>query len=163
MSFEKNRNPNYYKDNSFYTNCGSFAFNICDWYGPDDRFDEDDYELALKLSDEYNLSDSDILDILFDRDVEQICKDFDVVVVDKDYEPKENENLVAFRICVNRSFYDDELIVDYHFRAKKGDTWFEKCGIGSVREVKNYSEDSWIISDDLIYWGPIAYFAVPVN
>lgn len=158
MRFETNRDPNYFQDNRYHTNCGSFAFNICDWYGPDGSFDEDDTTLAVELADEYDMSDIDILETLFERNVEQIHLDFDVIDVDKDYKPKEGEDLVAFRMCVNRTFYDDELIVDYHFRVKRNGKWLEKCGSGPVKEVVNYNEEPWLISEELIYWGPIAYF-----
>lgn len=163
MNFETNKDPNYYKNNSSITNCGSFAFNICDWYEPDDIFDEDDYELAIKLIDEYKMSDIDILEILFDRDVEQIYKDFDVFAADVNYDPKDNEDLIAFRLCVNRSSCDGEIIVDYHFRVKRNDIWLEKCGSREVREVKDYNENPWVISKDLVYWGPIAYFVKKTN
>ena len=49
--FEQNRDPNYFNEFQMSTNCGSFAFNICEWYCPDENFDEDDYELAYRLVD----------------------------------------------------------------------------------------------------------------
>lgn len=66
-------------------------------------------------------------------------------------------------MCINRSFYDEDLVVDYHFRVKRKGQWMEKCGIGPVKIVEDYNEDPWVFSDDLIYWGPIAYFVKKVS
>ena len=41
MLFSPNHDPNYFEEHSFLTNCGSFAFNIQEWYSPDDRFVEE--------------------------------------------------------------------------------------------------------------------------
>lgn len=157
MKFEINRDPDYFKKYSIFTNCGSFAFNIQDWYSPDEEYDLDDLELAYELLDVKKMDEVDVIDILFERNVEQILHDFELKVTqDMDYPLKEDEELIAFRMCVN--FYDEELVVDYHFRVKRKGQWMEKCGCGPVREIPNYSEESWKISEELIYWGPIAYF-----
>ena len=101
-----------------------------------------------------------MIQFLLDRNVNQILEDFeDVREVEGDYCLEDDEELIAFRMCVNRKFWDDELLVDYHFRVKRNGQWLEKCGFGSVRKIEEYDEEPWMISEDLIYWGPIAYFA----
>lgn len=157
--FEQNRDPNYFKEHQFNTNCGSFAFNICEWYCPDEDFDEDDYELAYALIEESGMDMEDVIELLLDRNMEQIHKDFEVEDVDgMDYPLKKNEELIAFRMCVNRGFWEDDLIVDYHFRVKRNGKWMEKCGCGRVKEIEEYDEEPWVVSETTIYWGPIAYF-----
>lgn len=159
MQFETNRDPNYFNEECMHANCGSFAFNIREWYCPDECFDQDDLELAAQLIDDEGLDETDVIRLLFDRNVEQIHQDFELKDVDnKDYPLKDNEELIAFRMCINRTFYDDELVVDYHFRVKREGKWMEKCGIGRVRTIEDYNEDPWVEGEDLIYWGPIAYF-----
>lgn len=158
--FEQNKDPNYFESNSFYTNCGSYAFNLVRWYNPDEAFDQDDIELGYQLIEREGFNEEEVIQILFERDVEQILKDFNVTMVDnKNYPLAENEELIAFRIGINRdSFDDDALIIDQHFRVKRNGKWFEKCGCSGVHEVKDYNEKPWMISAELIYWGPIAYF-----
>ena len=157
--FEQNRDPNYFENSQFSTNCGSYAFNICEWYCPDENFDEDDIELAYELIDEKNMDEDDVIDILFKRNVEQIHKDFDIEETSyMDYPLKKNEELIAFRMCLNRDLWDEGLVVDYHFRVKRNGKWMEKCGSGRVQEVEDFNESPWKVSEDLIYRGPIAYF-----
>ena len=157
--FEQNRDPNYFKEHQSDTNCGSFAFNICEWYCPDENFDEDDYALALTLIEGSGMNEEDVIELLLNRNMEQIHKDFKVKDVDgMDYSLKKDEELIAFRMCVNRSFWEDDLVVDYHFRVKRNGKWMEKCGCGSVREIEGYDEEPWVISESNVYSGPIAYF-----
>ena len=159
MRYKANNDPNYFKDHCLFTNCGSYAFNIRGWYGPDHNADQDDTDLGIYLIEEEGLDYEEALQVLFEEDVERICQDFDVTEVNsKDYPLKSNEELIAFRMCVNRTFYYEELLIDYHFRVKRDGKWMEKCGSGPVREVEDYNERPWIISEDLVYWGPIAYF-----
>lgn len=159
MQFETNRDPNYFNEECMRANCGSFAFNIREWYSPDECFDQDDLELAAQLIDDEGLDETDVIHLLFDRNVEQIHQDFELEDADnKDYPLKDNEELIAFRMCINKTFYDDELVVDYHFRVKREGKWMEKCGTGPVRTIEDYNEDPWSCGEDLIYWGPIAYF-----
>lgn len=161
MLFSPNHDPNYFEEHSFLTNCGSFAFNIQEWYSPDDRFDEDDIILGNRLYEIDSLSVKNILELLYDRDVAQILEDFDVKqVTDKDIPLNRNEELIAFRMCVNPNVptEDEPLYIDYHFRVKRNGVWMEKIGCHEVQEIHNYSEDPWEISEELIYTGPIAYF-----
>ena len=81
MLFSPNHDPNYFEEHSFLTNCGSFAFNVQEWYSPDDSFDEDDIELGNRLFKETFLSAEEILRLLYKRNVKQILKDFDVMQV----------------------------------------------------------------------------------
>lgn len=159
--FTPNHNPNYFKDYCWFTNCGSYAFNIEGCYCPDENFDEEDCLLGNRLFEEEDLTPSEISRLLFDRNVEQILQDFDVTqVYSKDIALKSDEELIAFRMCVVPEFSetDDYLSIDYHFRVKRNGKWMEKPGCHSVREVENYSEKPWVISESLIYAGPIAYF-----
>lgn len=158
MVFEKNNDPNYFTENRWLTNCGSYALNIKERYCPDEAFALEDYEYAYELVEMENFSEEEAIQIMLERNVEQIKEDFDFLEpCNKDYVLKDGEELIAFRMCLGRTF-DEELNTDYHFRVKREGKWMEKCGMGEVQEVKNYNEDPWIISEELIYWGPIAYF-----
>ena len=109
--------------------------------------------------DEKNMDEDDVIDILFKRNVEQIHKDFEVEETPyMDYPLNKNEELIAFRMCLNRDLWDEELVVDYHFRVKRNGKWMEKCGSGRVQEVEDFNESPWKVSEDLIYRGPITYF-----
>lgn len=159
--FTSNHNPHYYEENEMFTNCGSYAFNIKEWYGPDDRFNEDDIELGNRLYKEDLLDADDILELLYDRDVNQILEDFDVKqVFNKNIPLKQNEELIAFRMCVNPYAPTEEepLFIDYHFRVKRNGIWSEKNGSHEIKKIDNYSEEPWEFSEELVYTGPIAYF-----
>lgn len=161
MPFTPNYEPNYFEEHSFFTNCGSFAFNIQEWYSPDDRFIEDDIELGNRLYKENLLDINGILKLLYNRDVEQILKDFNLVqVTNKDVTLKKDEELIAFRMCVNPDAptEDEPLYIDYHFRVKRNGMWMEKIGRNEVKKISNYSEEAWEVSEELVYTGPIAYF-----
>lgn len=169
MKYTPNRDPAYYSEanNQVLTNCGSLALNIEEWYSPDEEFEMDDLDMAVVLSDEGE-SDDEILNFLFERNVEKILEDFvvdfDIHRVDsKDYPLKPNEELIAFRQCFNRTFYDENVVVDYHFRVKRNGKWIEKMGAGPVKPVEDYNEEPWMASEELIYSGPIAYFVKKIN
>ena len=38
MEYTKNSDPNYFEDNPECANCGSFAFNVEEWYDPEQDF-----------------------------------------------------------------------------------------------------------------------------
>ncbi len=165
MKYTLNRDKNYFITNEFYTNCGSLAFNIEEWYAPDEAFEEDDYDTACCLLEE-GMSEEEVRDYLFVRNVEQIQKDFEVVRVNScDYPLAANEELIAFRECVNGApgYDDDTLEVDFHFRVKRDGKWIEKLGNTEVINIDSYSEDPWYATEELIYDGPIAYFVRKVS
>ncbi len=157
MSFEKNSDPNYFIDHQLVTNCGSLALNIKEWYCPDEVFDTPDEDYAYYLIEKNKCTLEAAIKLMLARNVEQILKDFDFLeLCSGDRELARGEELIAFRMCLSYPIFG-ELDTDYHFRVKRNNRWLEKPGCGPVREV-DFTEEPWVVSESLVYWGPIAYF-----
>ena len=75
--YTHNTNPNYYKENCGFSNCGSYAFNIEEWYDADNGFewevgDIDSWVIEMAA----NYSDEEISEMYSKAVVEQIFDDF---------------------------------------------------------------------------------------
>ena len=124
MEYTKNTNPHYYEENQSCSNCGSFAFQIEEWYSPDEYFEED---MGVSVEewidnciwngwDEYDMSD-EFAGIL----VNYILNDFDDVrYIVQIGELEQNE--------------------DFHFKVFRDGLWLEKCGSDPVRFCE---ENDW--------------------
>ncbi len=132
MNYTKNYNPHYYDENQRWSNCGSFAFQIEEWYSPSEDFDVEEWiEEGYKCGcDDYDLADSFVEQL-----VPIILNDFDDVrfIVNED-ELKSDEELIAFRTWVEEGNWD------FHFKVLRDGLWQEKCGSDPVRFC---SEDDW--------------------
>lgn len=164
-NYTKNSNKNYYKENEKDTNCGSFALNIEEWYEPDDSLQNDNWVVAEGMFKSGDYTDKEIIEVLFERSVNGILKDFDDEirrVPNEKAELKNNEELIAFRIGTNfwfdpQNFYD--LDVDFHFQVLRDGRWQEKFGTGSVHDCeKDNLYKDWETST-FLYENPTAFFA----
>ena len=139
MNYTRNSNPNFYEEHQSVANCGSFAFQIEEWYSPEIYFDEDQdmcvedwIEQGFESGcDEYDLSDG-FAEIL----ANYVLKDFeDVRYLLWPEELESNEELIAFR-----TFVDMDCNWDFHFKVYRNGFWQEKCGSDPVRFCE---EDDW--------------------
>lgn len=136
-------------------NCGGFALGTYDRVYPDDESREDVINDLIKsgLEKEY------IYKQVLESDTQALLKQFPSLSVfsgdPKSYVPKENEELIAYRIWVN----DDELDNnDFHFKVFRDGKWQDKCGALEPRFcLPAYRDASW---DTLyIYYdSPTVYF-----
>lgn len=143
MEYTKNSDPNYYEYNSEYANCGSFAFNVEEWYDPEDEFENevgyiDDW--IMEMSDN-GYSADEIADIYTEAITERVLKDFTNEIREITYpsEANDNEEVVALRGWCYEDI-DNFAEWDFHFKVLRNGIWQEKCG----REpVKFCLEDEW--------------------
>jgi hypothetical protein len=145
MEYTKNSDPNYFEENEAWSNCGSFAFNIEEWYDPECDFEIDVGYIGdwmMEMVDN-GYSCDEVADIYTERLVESVLNDFfgEVREVCFPSEIQENEELIALRGCcryeTNEDNYPD---YDFHFKVLRNGIWQEKCG---QLPVKFCTEDDW--------------------
>ncbi len=151
---------NWYLNNPDITNCGSYAFNILNWYNPWPK-----RQSAAELIDMQLAPDHRNLQSL-KRNIMRICskkiledfksKNIKQISSPKFYKP--NKDLIAFRIAVAPGDWDNCTETDFHFRVFRDGYWSEKSG--SEREIHfcDFTEDTWFTATDLAYDSPIMYF-----
>ena len=146
MNYTKNTDLNFFDTYRIDTNCGSFAFNVEEWYSPlivpdpywtmEEWIDAeyDCYENCESFSDAYAAMVR-----------EAVLEDFSETIRPvKENEPIEsNEELVALRCMIYWEESDGELIYtdwDYHFKVFRDNKWQEKTGTLAVRDC---TLDNW--------------------
>lgn len=132
-------------------NCGGLAFETFSWYEPEHEIGELD-DIFQNLTDEGFLKEEVEYEIL-ERAKENILNDFsNFEYLEHLSDADVNDNVVAFRIFTDPDNED----LDFHFRVRIEETWFEKCGGGKIRQVKSYNESPWregfLCYDSLIYY-----------
>lgn len=160
MEYTKNSNPNYYEENVEFSNCGSFAFNIEEWYNPGSDFVADfgsieDWMMEMSLNG-YNCDE--IADIYAEELAKFIIEDFkeEIREITNFSEVKSNEELIAFRTCCRYETNEDWVPdFDFHFKVFRDGVWKEKCGSCPVRFC---TEDDWAYVTR-IYNSNTIYFA----
>lgn len=144
MSYTKNTDPNYFIDYQQDSNCGSYAFNIKEWYNPELNLVIEAgsiEERILDLLDE-GWSNEEISELYSNSLVKSIFHDFgnEVKEVDYDYKPEENEELIAFRTYCIGNLMEGYADWDFHFKVFRNGLWMEKNGRQPVRFCL---EDEW--------------------
>lgn len=143
MEYTKNTDPHYFETNQDASNCGSFAFNIEEWYAPEEDFLDSvgymtDWIIDM-LDNDYSIDE--LADIYTEALVTRILSDFgsDIRPVDLYDEIDSDEELVALR---GWCYFDDDDWAewDFHFKVLRDGLWQEKCGSGPVRFCL---EDEW--------------------
>ena len=144
MDYTRNSDLTYYKSHPDYTNCGSYALRLNEWYDPEEYF-EDIYGsiydwIEEKGSEEY--SDSEITDIYSSILIEGMLQEFEGELELCDgWPPSEpNKELIAFNTFCH---WDDGVNwtnYDFHFKVFRNGKWSEKCG---CNEVQDCEEDDW--------------------
>lgn len=154
MNYTRNHDPNFYEEYQAIANCGSFAFQVEEWYAPDDYFEDDNgicIEAWIEEGLEEGCSEYDLADGLAEILANYILLDFeDVRYLMWPSELQENEELIAFR-----TFVDDSCNWDFHFKVYRNGLWQEKCGSDPVRFC-----DEWDWNNGLLdYISCTFYFA----
>ena len=157
----RNADLNYYKDYPTKGNCGSFALRINEWYEPDDSLKVWNWDYASELLTEGARREV-VLDKLLKRSLVGIKNDFgdSIVFLNKlsDYKEKKDEELIAFRVGIERYKNCVDVDVDFHFRVFRDGRWQEKCGAKDVRDNISLEEDRPWNPCGWIYDSEIAYF-----
>ena len=154
MDYTRNYNPNYYEENQHYANCGSFVFQIEEWYSPDEYF-ENNFGQCIGEWIEQGLEDGcdewDLSDGLAEIFIDYILMDFDDVrYMWSPAELQDDEELIAFR-----TYVCDDCNWDFHFKVFRDGHWQEKCGGDPVRFC-----DEWDWHNGLVdYISSTFYFA----
>ena len=129
-------------------NCGSYAFNLDEWYHPGCLYGDDDEsevtDLLHDLAEIYD--DDDMADQLADFYLGRIKEDFGDDIVISALEPNvdnfdDNVEVIAFRAGAYE--YSDEIDYDFHFKVYRFGRWFEKRGSEPVRPT---NLDDWCAS-----------------
>lgn len=136
MEYTKNLNPAYFEEFPTEANCGSFAFNIEEWYNPEkhfiasvgniDKWIQEMYESGYSLDELANIYVEDL--------VGQVLEDFhlEIRLITRFSEVQSNEEVIALRAWCYYS-EDDWSDWDFHFKVLRDGIWQEKCGCESVR------------------------------
>ena len=142
MEYTRNSDSEYYNKNCAHANCGSFAFNIEEWYDP-----EIDFKSMVGYIDEWvtnmhdeGYSDDEIADIYIEAIAERVLDDFSGELREIYYLSDVNvdEELIALRgWCFYSNEYSD---YDFHFKVLRNGIWQEKCG---TQPIKFCLEDDW--------------------
>lgn len=156
----KNTDLNYYNIYEDYTNCGSFALRIKEWYEPDISFhcDNDDYATQMIAK---GYSYEKILSKLLKRNIEGIKRDFgdEITILNslEEYVANDDEELIAFRVGYEEYPFNTAS-TDFHFRVFRDGKWQEKCGTGevdsSIELEPNYPWDlyNWLYDSDIVFF-----------
>ena len=145
MEYTKNTNPNFYEENECSSNCGSFAFNVEEWYDP-----ERDFEIEVGYISDWMVemvdngySCDEVADIYAEGLAESVLNDFfgEIREVYFPSEVNENEELIALRgYCRYETGEDYIPDYDFHFKVFRNGIWQEKCG---SEPVKFCTADDW--------------------
>lgn len=167
--FNRDGKRNSSNTDSDYYNCGGFALSTYSWYKPYSYDRSKIVDTIVDLTAE-GLSYRDITSIILDEFEEQMLEDFpDLKVVSSSYQPKENEDLIAFRIFYyleleedNNEYEVEFFDYDFHYRVLREGKWVEKCGGCLIQEADEPElEPDWEAFDGYYYDSEIRYYAKP--
>lgn len=141
-----NKGFEFWKEDHTDCNCGSYAFNLDEWYHPGCLCGEDEEgELfdCLDFWSEEGCDDDELADKLADLYLERVKNDFedkivisilkpDLEALDKDME------VIAFRAGAYE--FNSDFDYDFHFKVYRDGRWFEKRGFEPIRPT---SLDEW--------------------
>lgn len=145
MNYTRNSDMNYYDSDSMYTNCGSYALRLKEWYDPEDYFCiREGYpdEWAEEKSRE-GYTNEEISAMYGDILVEGMLEEFagELELCDGQPPSTNDKELIAFNtfcyVDEDEGYYAD---VDFHFKVFRNNQWMEKCGWSPVEECK---KDDW--------------------
>lgn len=144
MEYTRNSDPNYYSQNTFTSNCGSYALRLCEWYDPESYLesleDGDIYEWIEHMAMN-GYSNDEITDIYIDILVEGMLKEFEGELEICDGRPPStsDKELIAFNgFCYCDDDYNTD--ADFHFKVFRDGKWSEKPG---HEPVEFRDKDEW--------------------
>ena len=134
--YTRNSDPNFFQ--THYTNCGSFALNIQEWYSPDEVFIDEYGDVEDWINDCYmmGMSEDEISDEFSWKLVDIILEDFNDLMYRSNFDPADlepGEELIAFRAtCEETGMWD------FHFKVFRNGHWQEKVGSNPVQDCSGY-------------------------
>ena len=173
--YERNSEPNWYEAEEEFTNCGSFALNVIEWFAPyliegvnvdsieDNYWEYEEEERAKWIYDliDRGYSRIEVMEALIDRDFDFILRSCPWLIPIEKSEISKNDRVIAYRLHmywpenISNFFVDDD--TDFHFRVQINGEWWEKNGSGPVHKVGELDEEPWEVNTTLVYDGPIRY------
>ena len=175
--FIKNSNPNFWDEEHLEYNCGGFAFNILEWYTPEDRLGIDDVNCSLTsmanelFENHSDWSEKDVANYIKVLLIDAILDDFqgEVRVVNSELDLEDDEELVAMRVAYNifedededyedEESEEDKSNCDFHFKVLRDGQWQEKIGLADVYNCGVDTEKDWEFWQ-IYYNSDTVYFA----
>lgn len=159
---EYNKGLDFWNEEHKNCNCGSYAFNLNEWYNPGCfHGDDEDYDIIDNLeywSNEGCVGD-ELADRLADFLLELIKSDFEDKITVLASEPiqeflKANDEVIAFRVGAYEYEYGNDFDYDFHFKVFRHGGWFEKRGCEPIRPT---SPDDWSGS---IYYNSQTFYII---
>ena len=146
-----NKGFDFWNEEHVECNCGSYAFNLDEWYHPGcicGRYDDCDEDVItfLECWNAEGVSDDELANELASFYLDKIKNDFEneVRIVFESELPtliNEGEEVIAFRAGAYE--FDGEFDYDFHFKVYRFGQWFEKRGCEPIRPT---NLDDWCAS-----------------
>ena len=146
MIYSRNTNLDYYIDEQEYTNCGSYALRLNEWYDPEDYFERRIGNICDWIGDQTDAgySDEEISNIYGEILFEGISEEFaNEIELWNGMPPAPGTELIAFNTFCR---WDDDWGADwdFHFKVLRDGKWMEKCGPLPVEECDEYDWGRYI-------------------
>ena len=132
--------------NTYDINCGGFALQKRIWYVPS-RNKNYGYNIYNYIDDYEAIPEE--RERIFK---EMLEKDIQCILDDNSFLERVNYNqidwskrVIAYRICLDEDFEDDDYNYDFHFKYWNGKCWAEKMGEGDIHHC---SLDNWFYDYD---------------
>ena len=139
MYYTTNHDPEYYNAHCSMVNCASYAMNIKEWWDPEIEEDYGSIYEWVDAMEDCGYTLTEMQDIIAEEYIDAFLNDFPSVrALDKSTDIQPDEELIAFRICLD---LDDDIDFDFHFRVFRDGKWSEKNGNGLVHDCS------------MAYWG----------
>lgn len=164
-------------------NCGGYALKTFSWFYPYDTggeyceilnmpenktlYGRTDYIIYLL---EQGYKKDEIQNILLKNDKKFMLSLFhdSLRELESPRETLDDEELIAYRICLNieninhEEYDEDSIYEDFHFLVFRDGVWKHKPGSREIEIFNGNLYKPWYSSLDLIYDGPIIFFAKKV-
>ena len=158
MSYTHNSDPQYYRAFPADTNCGSFAFQLKEWYDPEDKIENkmgDIFDWIEEMA-EAGYSEKEVSDLYLEAIRDQVLDDFgDTVEICSGRAPsvKDKELIALATFCT----WDEDIDWtdrDFHFKVFRNGKWQQKMGTGQINDC---SLEDWgdYISDVIFFYHKI--------
>lgn len=144
-------------------NCGSYAFNLDEWYHPGcicGRYNDCDEDVITFLDcwNAEGVSDDELADELASFYLDKIKNDFGnsivISVIEPDVELFETEEVEVIAFRAGAYEFDGEIDYDFHFKVYRFGQWFEKRGHEPIRPT---NLDDWCAS---LYYNSQTFYIV---
>ena len=153
-NYTYNSDYSYYEKHICITNCGSFAFNLKEWYDPDSPLEDiyGDIDTWVVEQSEDGLTDYDITEQYLNDITDQVLKDFEGEIALCDGKPPSTNNKELIALCVYCSAEGNygEGDHDFHFKVFRNGKWLQKNGADEIEQCN--LEDWGIYTSDIVFF-----------